>query len=676
MSTYLNNKMFVKAFTLIYTSRIMDSKMMNILKQGKAYFHMGASGHEAVQAAASLLLKSGNDWIYPYYRDQVLCLGLDMSPKNILRGFLAKKKDPSSGGRQLPNHYGYNPSNIVSSSSSVGTQYLQAVGTALANKKITRSHKKSHLTIVCGGEGSTSQGEFYEAVNWAIVDKVPVVFLIQDNKYAISVPSTIQKPNGDISIFGKMYNNLNSYNINGCNFIESYRRLNVAFNHARLCEPVIINSNVIRLADHSSSDDQTKYREIDDLKNMAKNDPLFILKKYLISEKILSKDQINLLQKKIIINIEKDIKSVLNEQNPDTTDVMKFIYSEDAGEITKVSHLYHESHEPDKVEYVFIDAVNKALRDEMKYNDKIYVFGEDVAGEKGGVFKATRDLTTLYGEKRCFNTQLAEASIIGVAIGMAIRGIKPVVEIQFGDYIWPATMQIRNELSTMRYRSNNQFSCSFVIRTPIGGYIHGGLCHSQNIEAFFSHIPGIKILQPSNALDAYNLLRLAINCKDPIIFLEHKFLYRQKIASRVIASYNVDRIGQSYIVKQGNDLTIISYGYLLYKTINAASNVEKKYNVSIEVIDLVSIQPVDWKQLFLSIRKTNKCLIVHEDHKFMGFGAELSAEISNKCFDCLDAPVYRHTGLNVHIPYNATLEDMALPQISSIEKSIETILLY
>merc|ERR1712110_117504 len=287
MHNYLNNKILIKAFKLIYTSRILDGKMMNILKQGKAYFHMGASGHETIQAASALLLNIGKDWLFPYYRDQVLCLGLNMSVKNILRGFLAKKDDPSSGGRQLPNHYGFKSSNIVSSSSSVGTQYLQAVGTAIANKKLTRKNKNSNITIVCGGEGSTSQGEFYEAINWATVDKLPIIFLIQDNNYAISVPSSIQKPNGEISVFEKMYKNLSYYNVNGCNFINSYKTLSIAFSRARLCEPTIINSKVIRLADHSSSDDQTKYRKLADLKNIASNDPLFLFKKYLISSNIL-----------------------------------------------------------------------------------------------------------------------------------------------------------------------------------------------------------------------------------------------------------------------------------------------------------------------------------------------------------------------------------------------------
>lgn len=666
----MNNQKFIEAFKLMSTSRILDKKMMNLLKQGKAFFHMGAAGHEAVQAAASMLLETGKDWLYPYYRDQVLCLGLKMPVKDVLRGFLAKKSDPSSGGRQLPHHYGYKPSNIVSSSSSVGTQFLQAVGTAIANKKT--SQKPFNITVVCGGEGSTSQGEFYEAINWATVDKLPIIFLIQNNQYAISVPSKIQKPDGNISIFGKMYESLLSYKIDGCNFAESLKCLKLSINHARQEGPVFIDANVIRIAPHSSSDNHNLYRTDDEINNMLLKDPIIQIKKFLISNNISSDLELIALENQITKNIEKEIDDVLKEEEPSSGSAMDHIYFE------KNIQRYNEKIDlNNKTEYVFIDAINKALRDEMELNEKVYVFGEDVAGGKGGVFKATRDLTKLFGEERCFNTQLAEASIIGAAIGMAIRGLKPVVEIQFGDYIWPAMAQIRNELSTMRYRSNNNFQCPIVIRAPIGGYIHGGLCHSQNIEAFFSHIPGIRVVEPSNALDAYGLLKYAIRCNDPILFLEHKLLYRQKAASNNLPIKDWELpIGHARIKKQGTNLTIITYGYLVYKTLSAVANIEKKHNVSIEIIDLISLQPIDWNILIQSIKKTNKCLIIHEDHRFMGLGAEISAELSEYCFNYLDAPIQRHTGKNVHIPYNPTLEEAVLPQVNSIERAIEQSLLY
>jgi 2-oxoisovalerate dehydrogenase E1 component len=568
----MNNQKFIEAFKLMSTSRILDKKMMNLLKQGKAYFHMGAAGHEAVQSAMAMLLNIGQDWIYPYYRDQVLCLGLKMPIKALLQGFLAKEDDPSSGGRQLPHHYGYKPSNIVSSSSSVGTQFLQAVGTALANKKT--GQRPFPVTVVCGGEGSTSQGEFYEAINWATVDKLPIIFLIQNNEYAISVPSSIQKPNGNISVFGKMYEDLLSYKIDGCNFAESLKCSQLSINHARNQGPVFIDAHVVRIAPHSSSDNHNLYRTDEDINNMQLKDPISQIKSFLIKSNIITPDDINNIEKEISDIVDQEIKHVLQERDPEPDTATSHIFSSDP---IKTSKAINELNLDKSTEFVFIDAINKALREEMEVNDKIYVFGEDVAEGKGGVFKATRDLTKIFGKNRCFNTQLAEASIIGSAIGMAVRGLKPVVEIQFGDYIWPAMAQIRNELSTMRYRSNNNFKCPMVIRTPIGGYIHGGLCHSQNIEAFFSHIPGLRVVEPSNALDAYGLLKYAIRCDDPILFLEHKLLYRQKIASSFLPKEDWEfSIKQARVKKHGNSLTIISYGYLIYKTLNAVTNIEKK----------------------------------------------------------------------------------------------------
>jgi len=664
-------KLYSKAFEIVYTSRILDKKIMMLIKQSKAHFHMGASGHEIVQAAMALSLDNQKDWVYPYYRDQALCLGLDMSIKELLLGYLAKDDDPSSGGRQLPHHFGSKKLNIVSASSSVGTQFLQAVGTALANKKQFSSSSSTLMpvTVVSGGEGSTSQGEFYEAINWAAVDKLPLVFFIQNNGYAISVPSTVQKPNGNISVLGKLYENVLSYEVNGCNFFESFDCVQNALRYSREVGPVFICANVVRIAAHSSSDNQKDYRPKSELDFSI--DPINILKKTLIDKDIMRLEDIESIEKRIAKNVDETAEIALNAIDPVSEEVVEFLYSDNKFPLDKISNSFDEQGS----NVVFIDAINRALDEEMEKNPNMYVFGEDVAGEKGGVFKATRNLSKKYGLDRCFNTQLAEASIIGVAIGMAIKGFKPVVEIQFGDYIWPAMMQIKNELSTLRYRSKNNFKCPLVIRTPVGGYIHGGLCHSQNIEAFFAHIPGLRVVQPSTAFQAYGLLKYAINCEDPVLFLEHKLLYRQKIANSNLSSKEIYLpFKQAQIRKTGKHLTIISYGYLIYKTLNAVSNIESKYNLTIEVIDLVSLKPIDWKTLFFSVKKTNRCLIIHEDNKFMGLGAEISSEINSNCFQFLDAPIRRHAGLNVHIPYNSTLEDHVLPQVSSIEKAIEDIL--
>jgi len=662
ISKKISKNFLIKAFRLIYTSRLLDEKIGVLLKQGKSSFHMSAGGHEAIQVAAGLAMQSEKDWFFPYYRDQALCLTIGMTIKEILLGFLGKKNDPSSGGKQMPNHFGHKDLNIISASSTVGAQFLQAVGTTLANKY----NNKPGITVVCCGEGGTSQGEFYEALNWAAIDKLPVIFLIQNNKYAISVPSTVQKPGGVVSIIGSGYKNLKTYRVDGCDFIKSMEVINDAYEYARESKgPVLIEADVVRLFPHSSSDNQNKYRTDKELVENLERDPLIILKKKIIDSKYLEDKDFDLMKNEIYENINKETEEALLEENPSKDEAMLHIYSNEDKNILSEPILSSEK------EVVLIDAINIALNEEMIKNEKIVVFGEDVGGGKGGVFQATRNLTTKFGNKRCFNTQLAEASIIGVGIGMALKGLKPVVEIQFGDYIWPAMSQLRNELSTMRYRSNNSFSSPMVVRVPVGGYIHGGLCHSQSIEAFFAHIPGLRIVAPSNSLDAYGLLKSAMRCNDPVIFLEYKFLYRQKFAQSYLPEKDwTFPIGKGKVKKIGDDITIITYGSILYKCLQAANTVESNNDVSIEIIDIISIQPIDWDIIFNSVEKTGKVLIVHEDSKFMGLGAEIVAQISNNCYEYLDAPVERCAAKDSHIPFSNILEDEVLPQTKDIELSI------
>jgi len=661
-----SKNLLIKAFRLIYTSRLLDEKIGVLLKQGKSSFHMSAGGHEAIQVAAGLSMKINEDWFFPYYRDQAFCLSMGMTIKEILLGFLGKKNDPSSGGKQMPNHFGHKDLNIISASSSVGSQFLQAVGTTLANKY----NNKSGITIVCCGEGGTSQGEFYEALNWAAIDKLPVIFLIQNNNYAISVPSTKQKPDGIISAIGNAYKDLKTYKVDGCDFIKSMEVISNAYQYARNSKgPVLIEADVIRLFPHSSSDNHNKYRLTEEIKENFKKDPLIILKKQIIDNKYLEEKDFNLIKDEINNNINKSVEEALLEEDPLKDEALKYIYSNDKQKPLTDPIISNRK------DIVLIDAINIALKEEMQINEKIVVFGEDVAGGKGGVFQATRNLTKEFGKKRCFNTQLAEASIIGVGIGMALKGLKPVVEIQFGDYIWPAMTQLRNELSTIRYRSNNNFCAPMVIRVPVGGYIHGGLCHSQSIEAFFAHIPGIYIVAPSNSLDAYGLLKSAIRCNDPVLFLEHKFLYRQKFAQSCLPEEDwTFPIGKGKIKKVGDDITIITYGSILYKCLQASNLIELNNDVSIEIVDMISIQPIDWDIIFNSVKKTGKVLVVHEDTKFMGLGAEIVAQISNNCYEYLDAPVERCAGKDSHIPFNNILEDEVLPQVKDIELSILNLL--
>ena len=654
-----------EAYHLMLTSRHLDKKMLVLLKQGKSFFHIGAAGHEAVQMAAAFALSAKRDWAYPYYRDQALAVGLGMTAKEIFLAFLAKGDDPNSGGRQMPQHYGHKDLNIPSQSSSTGMQYLQSVGCAFASKR--RFHDENgktakpdyEVTVVGSGEGTTSQGDFHEALNWAAREKAPVIFLVENNGYAISVPIREQTAGGKVSNLGKGYEGLDVMEIDGCNFAESYAAFQKAIARARCGDgPTLIEANVVRLLPHSSSDDQRKYRPADELEEDLARDPIPALKNWLVERNLATEEELDAMDAQVKQEVDDAAVWAETQAMPARDTAQKWVLSEEP--------------EPELTEpvideggngTVLVDAINRALDEELSHNPKMLVFGEDVAGGKGGVFTATRHLTEKHGKDRVYNSPLAESSIVGVSIGLATRGYKPVPEIQFGDYIWTAMMQIRNEMSTLRYRSNNTFSCPIVLRVPVGGYIHGALCHSQNIEAFFAHIPGIKIALPSNALDAYGLLKSAIRCSDPVLFLEHKNLYRQNFAKRVLPSDTdwVLPFGKGRVCREGEDLTIITYGAMVNRAMQTASKLADE-DIDIEVIDLRTINPVDWDLIMSSAKKTGKVLVLHEDTRFMGYGAELAAEISERCFEHLDGPVTRLAGKDTPVPFNWDLEEEILPQ--------------
>jgi len=660
-----SKKELKKVYSLIYSSRKLDEKQLVLLKQGKGFFHIGASGHEAVQVAAGLNIKTGSDFSYPYYREQAYCLTLGMTVEELFLAFLAKKNDPSSAGRQMPMHYGHSDLNIVSQSSPTGTQYLQAVGTAFAMQR----YQNGNVVYVSSGDGTTSQGDFHEALNWASREKAPVIFHIENNHYAISVPLHEQVANGQLYDITSGYDNLGRYNINGTDFFESHLAFKKAVDRARRGKgPSVIVSDVVRLLPHSSSDDHRKYRNDKDLNNDKNKDPISIFEKICINNNILTKKDINNIQNKIKSEIDTAALWAQSQDVPDSNTANKFLFS-------LSDNLSYGKKEiiDNQQKIVMVDSINHALDEELSNNEKMLIYGQDIADGKGGVFTATKGLSSKYGNDRVFNAPLAESSIVGTAIGLAICGYKPVVEIQFGDYIWTAMMQIRNELATMRYRSNNNWKCPVVIRVPVGGYIHGGLCHSQSIEGYFAHLPGIKIAYPSNAADAKGLLKSACRMNDPVLFLEHKGLYRQGYAS----SYEPDNnylleFGKAKIVKEGNQLTIISWGAIVEKAIQAVNEL----NVDAEIIDIRTINPLDLKSILNSVKKTNRVIIAHEDNLTNGFGGEIASKIVENAFEFLDAPIKRVASKDYPVPYADELEKEILVQTSWIEKAIEEILEY
>lgn len=667
----LSKEELLKCFQLMNYARQIDVKAMNLLKQGKTFFHIAGAGHEAIQVAAGIQLNPKIDWLFPYYRDLAFILSAGISTKDFFLQCYGKEADASSGGRQLPCHFGAIGINLPSQSSCTGTQFLQAVGTALSSKR----KNISNITYVSSGEGTTSQGEFHEAINWASREKLPVLFVIQNNKYAISVPVAQQSGGKENSIAEMMtgYNNLKRFKIDGTNFFESYLCINEAVEYIKKNNgPALIEADVVRLYSHSSSDDQKKYRDKNEIENDIRKDPIIQLQNFLINEKYFTINELEKIKQDIISDVNNSANEAENADNPNPIHSIKYVFDESGMK----EMLDYEKDEERGNPIVMVDAINHALHEEMELNKNTFVFGEDIADGKGGVFTATKGLSTKFGNERVFNSPLAEASIMGVAIGLALDGIKPVVEIQFGDYIWPAFMQIKNELATFRYRSNNNWNCPVVIRVAVGGYIHGGLYHSQNIESIFAHIPGIYIAYPSNAADAKGLLKTAIRINDPVLFCEHKGLYRQSFAMSPEPSKDyLLPFGKAKIIKEGKDISVISYGASLWDSFFAAKKLEEE-GYSVEVIDLRTIIPLDEETIFNSVKKTNKAIVIHEDTITGGFGAEIAAKIGTNCFQYLDGPVRRIAGKDAHIPYSPILESSVLPSRDEIYSSIKELLEY
>lgn len=660
----LSEVQLVDAYKHILTTRLTDDRIEIMIKQGKAGFLISGSGHEAIQVAAAMAMKPGKDWFYTYYRDEALGIALGLTVESIFQATMGKASDPFTGGRQMPSHFSNKSLRMPTPSSPTGTQYLQAVGTALSC--VIRN--TDEVVYVSGGEGSTAQGEFYEAVNWASREKLPVIFVIQNNKFAISVPVEQQITGGSVYKLTSGFENLNRFVIDGTDFLQSYATAKKAVKLAREGKgPSLIYANVVRLRSHSVSDVQEKYRSKESLEEDLRSDPLLKMENFLKESNILTEEKIEELKKEISDEIMRIGDEVYTQQNPDAATVEKYVYCPEE-EQTKID--YGKTTNEGKP-VVMVDAINHALHEEMEKNPDMVIYGEDIADGKGGVFTATKGLSTKYGNKRVFNSPLAEASIVGTAIGLSLTGLKPVVEIQFADYIFPAMIQIRDELVMYRYRSNNKFSCPVTIRAACGGYIGGGHYHSQNIEAIFAKCPGIYIAYPSNAADAKGLLKTACQLKDPVLFLEHKFLYRQPYARTPEPDENYYiPFGKASVKREGEDITIIAYGAMVEKAIRASKEMEKR-GVGVEVIDLRTIVPLDMETILKSVKKTGKVMVVYEDSKFMGFGAEIVAQISEKAFEYLDAPIKRVAGLDVHVPFHPNLEKAALPQDSWVLKACE-----
>jgi 2-oxoisovalerate dehydrogenase E1 component len=670
-------------------SRKIDDKEIQLKNQSQMFFQISGAGHEAVQVAAGLTLKPAYDWFFPYYRDRALCLTLGMTPLEMLLGGVAAKDDPNSGGRQMPSHWGHKALNIVSQSSATGTQVLQAVGAAEAGVIYSRvegipdreARFKSDEIVYCSlGEGATSEGEFWESVTAACTRRAPLLLLIQDNGYAISVPVEVQTPGGDISRLMRSMPGLHVDSIDGTDFFASLRAMREAAAYVRARKgPALVHARVIRPYSHSLSDDEKLYKTPAEREAEAQRDPITRFAEFLRQNQLATDEELAEIAAGVEREVDEAGTQALAAPKPSKDTAALWVYSPD---LDPASSAFETPIAPDGKSDTMVAAINQTLKDEMERDARIVVFGEDVADcsrrdalstvpGKGGVFKLTHGLQRRFGDDRVFNAPIAEAGIIGRGVGMAVRGLKPVVEIQFFDYIWPAMMQLRDEMSMMRYRSSNNFSCPMVIRVPIGGYLRGGgPYHSQSGESIFAHCPGIRIAFPSNAVDAAGLLRTAIRCDDPVMFLEHKHLYRQ--------TYNKGQypgkefmipFGKASLRREGDDVLVVTWGALVQRSLVAAQQAEKD-GISTAILDLRTIVPYDWNAIAAHVKRTSRVVIAHEDQVMCGFGAELAARIGGELFQDLDAPIRRVGALNCPVAYCPDLEDAILPQTADILHAI------
>ena len=686
----LDRAALLDVYRVMVRSRRLDDKEIQLKNQSRAFFQISGAGHEAVLVAAGLTLKPGYDWFHAYYRDRALCLQLGVTPLEMLLASVAAAADPSNGGRQMPSHWGHHALNIVPGSSATATQVLHAVGgaeagviygrvEAIADREPRFQHDEVVYTSL--GEGATSEGEFWESLNTSCTRRLPVLYLIEDNGYAISVPVEVQTPGGDVSRLLTTFPGLHIASVDGTDFFASLRVMREAVAYVRARKgPAVVHARVIRPYSHSLSDDEKLYKTPQEREAEARRDPITRFAEFLRHNGLATTAEIESINGEVQREIDEAAIEALKAPRPARNTAALFVFAPD---VDPTSAAFDTAAEPEGKPDTMVAAINRTLKDEMTRDARVVVFGEDVADAsrrdalavvpgKGGVFKVTHGLQRAFGDDRVFNAPIAEANIIGRAVGMAIRGLKPIVEIQFFDYIWPAMMQLRNEMAMLRYRSGNHWSCPMVVRVPIGGYLRGGgPYHSQSGESIFAHCPGIRIAYPSNAADAAGLLRTAIRCDDPVMFLEHKHLYRQTYNKGEYPGKNyMVPFGKAAVRRKGEHILVVTWGAFVQRALVAAHQAEQ-HGVQVTVLDLRTIAPYDWEAIAAHVKRLNRVIVAHEDQLTCGFGAEIAARIAGELFEHLDAPVRRVGALDTPVAYCPDLEEVILPQTADVLAAIQ-----
>jgi 2-oxoisovalerate dehydrogenase E1 component len=695
----LTHEQILRCYRTMVVSRAVDDREIGLKRQNKIFFQISGAGHEAIGVAIAEHCKPAHDWFFLYYRDRALALALGQTPLDHLLQAVGAEADPASGGRQMPAHFGDVRLNIANTSSPTGTQFLQAVGAAEVSTKVPsvaglreliERFEEDEIVVVCAGDGTTSEGEFWESLNTACNLRLPLLYVIEDNEYAISVPVEVQTAGGSISKLVAGFPDLRILTCDGTDLVDTYRVVGEAVGHVRARRgPALLHAKCTRPYSHSMSDDERAYRTEEERARQDARDPIKRARELIEEVGAATTDELEALEAGVKQEVSDAADLALSHPQPPADSALLHLYSEDVDPTSAEFDTEDEPRYDDDKLLTMVDLLNACLRDEMERDPRIVVFGQDVADAsreevlgqvkgKGGVFKVTHGLQQRFGSRRVYNSPLAEANIVGRAVGMAVRGMKPVVEIQFMDYIWPAMMQIRNELATMRFRSNGSYAAAAVVRVTYGGYLKGGaIYHSQTGETLFTHTPGLRVCMPATAEDANGLLRTAIRCEDPVLFLEHKHLYRQV--------YNKGRnpgpdymipFGKAAVRREGSDVTLVTCGALVKRSMDAAKIVSEQRGIEAEVIDLRTVQPFDMERIAASVKKTSRILIVHEDSLSWGIGSEIAARVADELFEWLDAPVRRVASLDTWVAYAPDVENVTLPQTPDVVAALEDLAAY